>query len=102
LRFHHIQVDAVQSNLEFGNYLLSINNDETKKIFIEGSILNHPNKSSLLNMFRVEDESENKIVVENEIEVKYYSQVNEFIDVFGLLDNSVQFNLSLLIQSNNL
>ena len=73
--------------LEFGNYLLSINNDETKKILIEGSIINHPNKLSLINMFRAEDENENKKVVENDIEVKYYSQVNEFIDVFGLENN---------------
>jgi len=46
---------------EFRNYLLSINNDEQKKIFINGSIINHPNKSYLLKcFFRMEDETENK------------------------------------------
>ena len=46
--------------IEFGNYLLLINNDESKKIFINGSVINHPNKLHLLNFFRMEDETENK------------------------------------------
>lgn len=80
--------------LEFGNYLLSVNNDDTKKLFIKGSILNHPNKNLLVNMFRPEDETENKTVIENDIEVKKYSQIEEFINVFGLKnDEEVKYKL---------
>jgi hypothetical protein len=78
--------------LEFGNYLLSINNDNDKKIHIEGSIINHPNKNLLINMFRPEDELENKTVLEkdkdgNDIEVNRYSQLREWVVIFGLNDN---------------
>jgi len=78
--------------LEFGNYLLSINEDETKKLYIYGSIINNPNKSFLIKLLRPEDETENKTVVElndknEEISVIKYSQVMEFINIFGLENN---------------
>lgn len=73
--------------IEFGNYLLSINIDETKKMYIEGSIINHPDKLLLIKLFREEDESENKIVIENDVEVNKYSQVNQFINDLGLINN---------------
>lgn len=78
--------------LEFGNYLLSVNNDESKKVFINGSIINHPDKLWLIKMFRPEDETENKTVIEkdkdgNDIDVKKYSQINIWINIFGLNNN---------------
>ena len=73
--------------IEFGNYLLSINIDETKKMYIEGSIINHPDKLLLIKLFREEDESENKIDIENDVEVNKYSQVNQFINDLGLINN---------------
>jgi hypothetical protein len=31
--------------VEFGNYLLSLNNDKEKELYIYGSVINHPNKN---------------------------------------------------------
>ena len=78
---------------EFGNYLLSINNDEEKKTFINGSIINHPGKLFLLKCcFRMEDETENKSEIVKDDEglekiIHKYSQLNEWINIYGLIDN---------------
>jgi len=56
----------IEKTIEFGNYLLSINNDETKKVFINGSIINHSNKLWLIKNFRPEDDTENKTVIEKD------------------------------------
>lgn len=74
---------------EFGNYLLSVNNDENKKIYIYGSVIDHPSKEFLLKILRPEDENENKIIIDKDVngndqQVQKYSQVNEWINIFGL------------------
>jgi hypothetical protein len=92
--------------LEFGNYLLSINKDETKKLYIYGSIINNPNKSFLVNVLRVQDDTEDKTVVEldeNNVEktVVKYSQVMEFINILGL-ENTEEVKIKLLEYLNDL
>jgi ribulose bisphosphate carboxylase small subunit len=69
---------------QFGEYLLSVNLDEEKKTFIHGCIINHPNKLNLIRMFRAEDETENKTEIINDQTVQKFSQVSEWINVFGL------------------
>ena len=76
---------------EFGNYCLSVCDNEEKKNIVSGVLLNDNIVSNLLfvKLLRVQDETEDKSVVEldenkNEKIVHKYSQVNEFINIFGL------------------
>lgn len=98
--------------IELGNFMLSINNDESKKVFINGSIINHPDKNLLIKLFRQENNNENKSVVEkdengNEIIVHKYSQIKEWNEVFGLKDTEENYNKlkkylnELLVYKNN-
>ena len=59
--------------IEFGNYLISINNDDSKKVFINDILIkcNLHNCLITIKLMRNED-----------------SQLDEFIDVYGLEDNN--------------
>ena len=74
---------------ELGNYMYTVNEDKEKEYLIKAILFNDDLNYLvfLIKMFRPEDENENQIVVENEIEVIKRSQVNEFINTFGLLNN---------------
>ena len=76
---------------EFGNYCLSVSDNEEKKNITSGVLLNDNIVSNLLfvKLLRVQDENEDKSVIEldenkNEKIVHKFSQVNEFINIFGL------------------
>ena len=76
---------------EFSNYLLNNSLTEEGKENINGAIINAPNfvKINSIKFYRPEDENENKSVIEsdenkNEKIVHRYSQVNEWINIFGL------------------
>ena len=60
---------------EFGNYLLSINNDESKKLFINVIYVYCKYEEALNTIKMMRPELEND------------SQLNEWISVYGLLDN---------------
>ena len=77
--------------VEFGNFLLSINNDDSKKMYINDILINSSMFNSLVTIkcMRKEDESENKTETEvdnegNETTIQKYSQIQEFIHVYGL------------------
>jgi hypothetical protein len=70
--------------VEFGNYLLSLNNDKEKELYIYGSVINHPNKNIFIYLLSPEDEAENRVEIIDGKEVKLYSQINHWIEVFGL------------------
>jgi len=76
---------------EFSNYLLNNSLTEEGKENINGAIINAPNfiKINSIKFYRPENENENKSVIEldenkNEIIIKKYSQVFEWINIFGL------------------
>ena len=76
---------------EFSYYLLNNSLTEEGKENINGAIINAPNfvKINSIKFYRPEDENENKSVIEldenkNEKIVHRYSQVNEWINIFGL------------------
>ena len=53
---------------EFGNYLLSVQNENNEcEFLIYGSIINHPDKKTLVNMFRIEFDDENNQTREIEL-----------------------------------
>ena len=60
---------------EFGNYLLSINNDESKKLFINVIYINCKYNEALNTIKMIKSEAEDN------------SQLNEWISVYGLVDN---------------
>ena len=60
---------------EFGNYLLSINNDESKKLFINVIYIYSKYEESLNTIKMMRPELEND------------SQLNEWISVYGLENN---------------
>ena len=60
---------------EFGNYLLSINNDESKKLFINVIYIYCKYEEALNTIKMMRHELEND------------SQLNEWISVYGLQDN---------------
>ena len=60
---------------EFGNYLISINNDESKKLFINVVFINCKYDEALNTIKFVKPEVED------------YSQLNEWISVYSLVDN---------------
>lgn len=70
--------------VEFGNYLLTLNIDKEKEVFILGSVINHPKKNLFIILVRQEDETENRVEIIDEKEVNRYSQINEWINIFGL------------------
>jgi hypothetical protein len=79
---------------ELGNYCLSVSNNEDKKYIINSVLLNNnkPHNLMFVKLLRVENDSENKSLVQkdisgNEIIVHKFSQINEFINIFGLLNN---------------
>lgn len=79
---------------EFYNYLLLVNNNEDHKKLIIALFEKNNNYNLLLfvKMLRLEDETENKeelVIDENGEEkiIKRYSQINTFINVFGLSNN---------------
>ena len=79
---------------EFTNYLLSNNSTEEGNRRIRGLLIDSPDfcKVNFVRYLRAEDESENKSVIDkdisgNEVILHKYSQVNEFVNVFGLNDN---------------
>jgi len=81
---------------EFSNYLLSINNDLERKELIN-KVLQDNNKLIFIKLLRPEDENENKTITEkdennNDVVIQEYSQINEFIKVFGLTDNEESRN----------
>ncbi len=80
--------------IEFSNYLLNNNIVEEQKMNIEGVLILSPPfiKINFVKFLRPENELENKTVIEkdkdgNDVEVKKYSQLKEWINVFGLVDN---------------
>ncbi len=84
----------IQKTKEFGNYLLTVyDNDNHHKDIIETVFFkNLNNNMNFINGLRPENNLENKeetIKDENGNEkiVKSYSQINSFINVFGLPDN---------------
>ena len=60
---------------EFGNYLLSINNDESKKLFINVVFINCKYDEALVTIKCIRPEAEDN------------SQLNEWISVYGLVDD---------------
>ena len=79
---------------EFGNYCLSVCNNEEKKNIIIGCLLNNNKSHNLMfvKYLRVQDDTEDKSVVEkdisgNEVISHKYSQLSEFVFIFGLNDN---------------
>lgn len=79
---------------ELGNYCLSVCNNEDKKYIINSVLLNNnkPHNLMFVKLLRAEDDSENKSLVQkdisgNEIIIHKFSQINEFINIFGLLNN---------------
>ncbi len=84
----------LQKIKEFGNYLLTINNDEFKKVFID-NILNIENEKQIYLFLRVlkpeNDEDNNTKVIkdkdDNDITITSKSQLNIWIDCYGLIDN---------------
>jgi hypothetical protein len=80
---------------EFSNYLLSNNSTDEGNKRIKGLLIDSPEfcKVNFVRYLRVEDESENKSVIEkdisdNEIISHKYSQVNELVNIFGLNNNN--------------
>jgi len=67
---------------EFGNYLLSINNDESKKLFINVVFINCKYNEALNTIKMVRAEAEDN------------SQLDEWVSVFGL-DNNQDNRLKL-------
>ena len=69
---------------ELGNYMYSVNEDKEKEYLIKAILFNDDlyYLVFLIKMFRPEDESENQIVIENDVEIIKRSQVNEFINTF--------------------
>ena len=61
---------------EFGNYLLTINNDENKKLFINDILIKCRYQDGLVSIKCMRQESDD----EN-------SQLNEWISIYGLEDN---------------
>ncbi len=89
-------MEKIFNNLvnEFGNYLLTIQNENKEREFlIYGSVINHPNKQNLINLFRVKNENENNetktITLQDGTEktIQCCCQVNEWIYVFNLKNN---------------
>ena len=77
---------------DFGNYLLSIQNENKESEFlIYGSVINHPNKQTLVNLFRVENENNETREIElqdgTKKTINKCSQINEWIYVFDLKNN---------------
>ena len=60
---------------EFGNYLLSINNDESKKLFINDILIKCRYQDGLVTIKCIRQEAEDN------------SQLNEWISVYGLVDD---------------
>jgi len=78
---------------DFSSFLLQNNVKEEQKIHINGLFINSPNfaKINFIRFIRPQDETEDKIVQEkdeNDVlkDVKKYSQINDFINLFGLKD----------------
>ncbi len=96
---------------EFGNYLLSVydKSNEEALLNINGTLINLPEflLKQVLNSFREENEDENKIVIENELEVIKKSQLSELADIYGLdlsneeVKNKVLEYLNDLLQIKN-
>ena len=79
---------------EFGNYLLSVQNENKESEFlIYGSVINHPDKKTLVNMFRIEFDDENNQTREIELTdgtkktINKCSQIMEWIYCFNLKNN---------------
>ena len=60
---------------EFGNYLLSINNNESKKLFINVIYINCKYNEALNTIKMIRPEAEDN------------SQLNEWVSVYGLVDD---------------
>jgi len=86
----------MENNLitEFGNYLLSINNTKEGKELINEILFkaSYVNKLLFVRLLRIENETENKSEIVKDKDglesiIHRYSQLIEFINIFGLIDN---------------
>jgi len=78
---------------DFSSFLLQNNVKEEQKIHINGFFINSPDfiKINFIRFIRPQDDTEDKIVQEkdeNDVlkDVQKYSQISDFINLFGLND----------------
>ena len=93
---------------EFDNYLISVCDKSNEEYYynIKGSLIDVPEYllKQVLNSLREENEAENKIVIENEVEVIKKSQLKEFEYIYGLdlsneeVKNKVLEYLNILLE----
>ena len=92
--------------IELGNYLISVCDKSNEEYYynIKGSLIDLPEFliPQVLNSLREENETENQIVIENEIEVIKRSQLNEWAVVYGIDYSNVEVNNKLLEYLNEL
>ena len=76
---------------ELGNYLLIINNDESKKLFINDILIKCRYQDGLvtIKLMRQESDDDN-------------SQLNEWLSVYGLEDNENNRNLNIIAINNSI
>ena len=75
----------IEKVVEFGNYLLTINNDTNKVVFINGNLINAPPAYKL---FFVKNVSPQNDADDNSTDPEHimYSQIYEWVNTFGLED----------------
>lgn len=81
---------------KFSNYLHNNSKEDERKQLID-KVLSKNNVLLFMNLLRPEDDTENKIITEkdrdgNVTTYQQYSQVREFIKVFGLENNVETYN----------
>jgi hypothetical protein len=86
--------NIVKKFRELGDYMYLVNENKEKEYLIKAILFNDDINYLLylLKLFRPEDENENQSIIEldeNNVEktVIKYSQVNELINTFGLINN---------------
>jgi hypothetical protein len=92
--------------IELGNYLI-IHCDKSKEEYyynIKGSLIDLPDFliPQVLNSLRVENETENQTIIENEVEVVKRSQLNEWGSVYGVDLSNEEVKNKLLEYLNEL
>ena len=84
--------NIINKLIEFGNYLLSINNDDSKKVYINGCILDPIPHYKLFFVKNVRPQND---ADDDGTDPKNYSQYIEWVNTFGL-ENSPDNKASVL------
>ena len=93
-------MDKIIKIKEYGNYLLTINNDNDKKLFINNVLLNCETEFQadlFISRLRNEDINENKFDKlkdkdNNDVIIEYRSQIYQWFETFGLENNQENYN----------